>query len=396
MMRGRRGRDGGRARADAARAVAAWAGRSPPSSHELPVRRPGRADRAVDLAPAERGDRRPHVRRAAHLPADHARHPGRQRPRAGGAGRRGTGTARPTGGRTGRVERSTRETQIDVGWSLDGSGRSRIATGIGFLDHMLTALAFHSLIDIDSTCTGDLWVDEHHTVEDVAIALGQALDRALGDRAGIAPLRRRAGAAGRGALPRHRRPGRPRHAAVDLPLRGARVGGLPASLVPHFVDSLSRSRTAGDPPAGARARTTTTWSRRRSRRWRWPCARRSRPTPAGPGRCRARRGRCDATVTLIDYGAGNLRSLRAAFERLGATVQVSGDPDRGGRRRAAGAARRRRGGAGDGGAARAAGSTAPLAASTAPLLGVCLGMQLLFERQRRGRRRMPGPAGRRT
>jgi histidinol-phosphate aminotransferase len=146
-----------------------------------------------------------------------------------------------TGERTGRVERSTRETRIEVEWSLDGSGRSQIATGIGFLDHMLTALAFHSLTDLRLSCLGDLWVDEHHTVEDVAIALGTALDRALGDRAGIvrygdarAPLdeaicHATVDLGGRG------------HAAVDLPLRDLRVGGLPASLVPHFVDSLSRS-----------------------------------------------------------------------------------------------------------------------------------------------------------
>jgi len=139
------------------------------------------------------------------------------------------------------VERSTRETRVDVEWSLDGSGRSQIATGIGFLDHMLTALAFHSLTDLRVSCLGDLWVDEHHTVEDVAIALGTALDRALGDRAGIArygdaraPLdealcHATVDLGGRG------------HAAVDLPLRDLRVGGLPASLVPHFVDSLSRS-----------------------------------------------------------------------------------------------------------------------------------------------------------
>jgi imidazoleglycerol phosphate dehydratase HisB/histidinol-phosphate/aromatic aminotransferase/cobyric acid decarboxylase-like protein len=143
--------------------------------------------------------------------------------------------------RTGNVRRATRETTVEVEWSLDGSGQSRITTGIGFLDHMLTALAFHSLTDLRLMCSGDLWVDEHHTVEDVALALGQALDAALGDRSGItrygdarAPLdealcHATVDLGGRG------------HSSVLLPLVGDRVGGLASSLVPHFFDSLSRA-----------------------------------------------------------------------------------------------------------------------------------------------------------
>jgi imidazoleglycerol-phosphate dehydratase len=87
--------------------------------------------------------------------------------------------------RRGRVERKTRETDIALTLNLDGEGRSRIRTGIGFLDHMLTSLATHSRFDLDVRCKGDLHVDAHHSVEDVGIALGQALRQALGDKKGI-------------------------------------------------------------------------------------------------------------------------------------------------------------------------------------------------------------------
>jgi imidazoleglycerol-phosphate dehydratase len=84
------------------------------------------------------------------------------------------------------VERKTRETDIRLALDLDGEGRSKIQTGIGFLDHMLTSFATHGRFDLDVRCKGDLHVDAHHSVEDVGIALGQALSRALGDKKGIA------------------------------------------------------------------------------------------------------------------------------------------------------------------------------------------------------------------
>jgi histidinol-phosphate/aromatic aminotransferase/cobyric acid decarboxylase-like protein/imidazoleglycerol phosphate dehydratase HisB len=147
--------------------------------------------------------------------------------------------------RTGATERRTRETDIRCRVALDGSGRAAVATGIGMLDHMLTALAAHSLMDLELHCAGDLWVDEHHTVEDVAIVLGATLDRALGERTGIrrfgdarAPLDEAVAHAvvdlgGRGI------------ARIELPLGGERVGGIPATLVPHFFDSLSRHGRIG-------------------------------------------------------------------------------------------------------------------------------------------------------
>ncbi len=153
-------------------------------------------------------------------------------------------------GRTARVQRTTSETQIDCRVAIDGTGQAAVATGIGFLDHMLTALSFHSLIDIAVSCQGDLWIDPHHTVEDVAIALGQALDRALGDRAGVrrygdarAPLdeahcHATVDLSGRGM------------ATVDLRLIGPAIGELPTSLVPHFFDTLSRHSRIGIHLAG--------------------------------------------------------------------------------------------------------------------------------------------------
>jgi imidazoleglycerol phosphate dehydratase HisB/histidinol-phosphate/aromatic aminotransferase/cobyric acid decarboxylase-like protein len=149
------------------------------------------------------------------------------------------------GTRAAATARQTAETDIRCRVVLDGTGRAAVATGIGMLDHMLTALAAHSLIDIELHCTGDLWVDEHHTVEDVAIVLGQALDAALGDRAGIArfgdaraPLDEALAHAtvdlgGRGV------------AAIDLPFAGERIGLLPGSLVPHFFDTVARNGRLG-------------------------------------------------------------------------------------------------------------------------------------------------------
>ena len=84
------------------------------------------------------------------------------------------------------ISRTTGETQIELAIDLDGSGRTDIATGVGFLDHMLTLLARHSLIDLAIKANGDLDVDFHHTTEDVGIALGQAVAKALGDKRGIA------------------------------------------------------------------------------------------------------------------------------------------------------------------------------------------------------------------
>ena len=96
-----------------------------------------------------------------------------------------------TAARTAQIRRDTAETKISLGLNLDGTGQAKLATGVGFFDHMLNLLARHSLIDLNVEAHGDLHVDAHHTVEDVGICFGKALTQALGDKAGI----RRYGAA---------------------------------------------------------------------------------------------------------------------------------------------------------------------------------------------------------
>jgi imidazoleglycerol-phosphate dehydratase len=141
------------------------------------------------------------------------------------------------------LTRRTRETEIDITLDLDGAGRAAIGSGIGFYDHLLSSLAHHGLFDVDIRATGDLDVDEHHTVEDVALVLGSAFAEALGDRAGIARF-------GEASVPMDEAlatavidiGGRP-YAVIDLPFRGERVGGLPLQLVDHALESFAR--TAG-------------------------------------------------------------------------------------------------------------------------------------------------------
>lgn len=87
--------------------------------------------------------------------------------------------------RTSDIKRTTAETDISLKLNLDGTGCSNVATGCGFLDHMLTLFARHGRFDLDVTCKGDTWVDDHHTVEDIGISLGKAFKEALGDKKGI-------------------------------------------------------------------------------------------------------------------------------------------------------------------------------------------------------------------
>lgn len=87
--------------------------------------------------------------------------------------------------RLSKIKRETKETEIFISLNIDGSGKSQISTGIGFFDHMLESFAKHGLFDIKLSCKGDLHVDQHHTVEDVGIALGQSFEKALGKKLGI-------------------------------------------------------------------------------------------------------------------------------------------------------------------------------------------------------------------
>jgi imidazoleglycerol-phosphate dehydratase len=143
--------------------------------------------------------------------------------------------------RLGERIRETRETRIAVSVDLDGTGEAAIATGVGFYDHVLTSLAHHSLIDIEIKAVGDTEIDDHHTVEDVALALGGAISDALGDRAGIT----RFGAArvpmdeslAQCALDLSGRP----YAVIDLPFRANRLGELNAQMVEHALYSFAQA-----------------------------------------------------------------------------------------------------------------------------------------------------------
>jgi imidazoleglycerol phosphate dehydratase HisB/histidinol-phosphate/aromatic aminotransferase/cobyric acid decarboxylase-like protein len=147
-------------------------------------------------------------------------------------------------GRVGRVTRRTGETEVVVRVDLDGSGTARVETGVGFLDHMLSALARHARLDLDLVCRGDLQVDDHHTAEDCALALGQALNQALGERRGIArfgwalaPLDE---ALARVSLDLSGRP----WAEVSLDLRREALGGLATENVGHVLRSLATTLQA--------------------------------------------------------------------------------------------------------------------------------------------------------
>ena len=146
--------------------------------------------------------------------------------------------------RTAHIRRETAETVIDLELNLDGTGQARVSTGVGFFDHMLTLLARHSLIDLKLNAKGDLHVDQHHTVEDVGIALGEAFDRALGDKRGIwragyfvMPMDETLAVAavdlsGRAAF------------AVETKVRTRLVGDLQSELVADFFEGFARGARA--------------------------------------------------------------------------------------------------------------------------------------------------------
>jgi len=141
--------------------------------------------------------------------------------------------------RVAEINRKTNETEIHLKLDLDGSGQHQIDTGIGFLDHMLNHVAVHGLFDLELDARGDTHIDFHHTVEDCALAFGQAIDRALGDRGGIV----RIGSAyvpmdetlARVAIDLSGRP----YAVIQAEWQGPSVGGIAASLFPHFFESLA-------------------------------------------------------------------------------------------------------------------------------------------------------------
>jgi imidazoleglycerol-phosphate dehydratase len=142
-------------------------------------------------------------------------------------------------GRRATVDRETSETRIHVELNVDGTGRADVRTGVGFYDHMLTAFAKHGRFDLELTCVGDLHIDPHHTMEDCALALGTAFDRALGDRAGLVRM-------GDATVPLDEAlihaaldlSGRP-FAAIGLDFVGEHIGEAPSEMVAHVLQSFS-------------------------------------------------------------------------------------------------------------------------------------------------------------
>jgi imidazoleglycerol-phosphate dehydratase len=141
--------------------------------------------------------------------------------------------------RTAEIHRTTNETDIQVRLNLDGLGAHEITTGVGILDHMLSHVAVHGLFDLTLTASGDLHIDSHHTIEDCALALGQAVDQALGDRKGIARM-------GSAYVPMDEAlafvaldlSGRP-YTVFEADWRAPMIGQMPISLVGHFFESLA-------------------------------------------------------------------------------------------------------------------------------------------------------------
>lgn len=137
------------------------------------------------------------------------------------------------------VDRETAETRIHVSLNVDGSGRAEVQTGIGFYDHMLTAFARHGRFDVEVRCEGDLHVDAHHSMEDTALALGAAFDRALGDRTGITRM-------GDALVPLDEAlvqavvdiSGRP-FAVTSFDWVGERIGEAPTEMVAHVLQSFA-------------------------------------------------------------------------------------------------------------------------------------------------------------
>lgn len=145
--------------------------------------------------------------------------------------------------RTARIERSTKETTVEIEVGLDGTGTTEVATGVGFLDHLLTSLGHHALIDLRISTEGDLEIDDHHTVEDTMLVLGDAVATALGERTGIQRF-------GDAVVPMDEAVatcavdvgGRP-YAVIEIPLSQPSIGNLSTQNLPHGLEAFAR--TAG-------------------------------------------------------------------------------------------------------------------------------------------------------
>jgi len=271
------------------------------------------------------------------------------------------------------IRRETRETQITVRLDLDGRGdfNGEISTGLRFLDHMLAQIAHHGGVSLAVDAKGDLDIDEHHTMEDVAITLGEAIDRALGSKAGIA----RYGF----ALPMD-----DCRALVlldfggridfewDASFRRERVGDVPTEMFRHFFHSFACRRAVQPPNLGPR-------------RQRPPQGRSRlqglRPRPAHgrgahPFRLHRPQQQRSPMIAVVDYATGNLQSVADALRRAGAEFTLTADPAL-----LRGADKVILPGVGEASSAmsqlRERGLDTVIPSLTQPVLGICIGMQLM-------------------
>ena len=143
--------------------------------------------------------------------------------------------------RTSRIHRTTRETDVRVELSLDGTGEAKVDSGVGFFDHLLGSLAHHALFDLTVAVAGDLHIDDHHTVEDTALALGESLDEALGDRRGITRF-------GDARVPMDEALasavvdlGGRAYAVLDIPLANPMIGTFTTQNLPHALEAMART-----------------------------------------------------------------------------------------------------------------------------------------------------------
>ena len=282
--------------------------------------------------------------------------------------------------RRGVVNRVTTETSIALRLELDGRGRYDVSTGIRFFDHMLELVTRHGGFDLKIAAKGDLDVDQHHTVEDVGIALGEAVSMALGNRRGInragyfvMPMDETLGVAAIDLSGRV-------HAVVDLQIEVERVGDLQSELVTDFFEGFAQGARANVHVKVLYGRSShhqvEALFKAFARALRFAC---SRDRQLANARCRARKG-LSVLIALIDYGAGNLTSVRKGFAAVGAELATPRTPAD-----LAGAPRdrraRRRAFPGDDAARRRMAGRDPATRWKAgpPLFGICLGLQWLFE-----------------
>ena len=228
--------------------------------------------------------------------------------------------------RKGKIHRVSKETQIQLSLTIEGRGRYEVSTGIGFFDHMLELFAHHGGFDLKLKANGDLHVDQHHTVEDVGIVLGQAFDKALGSKRGILragyflmPMDETMGMAavdfcGRTA------------AVVDTKVTTRMVGDLQSELVDDFFEGFARGAKANVHARVLYGRSShhkiealfKAFARAlRAACWRDPKNETSSALHQGSA----------LMIAIVDYGAGNLCSVRKAFDWLGEENSITSDPE---------------------------------------------------------------------